>query len=201
MDAACQRKWDRLSLNYDWMTWADEYRFGAAKRRLFAGMSGRCLMVAAGTGLDFPLFPPGLSVTAIDISAGMIERARSRAARYQGSLDVGVMDVQALTFDDATFDTVVTSCTFCSVPDPVRGLRELYRCLRPGGQLLMFEHVRSRFGPVAVMQDLMSVLTRRMGPAMNRDTRTNVLLAGFSLEREENVYFDIVKSLRARRPG
>jgi hypothetical protein len=53
MDIACQSKWERLSRTYDWTTWADARRFGAAKRRLFSGMKGRCLMVAAGTGIDF----------------------------------------------------------------------------------------------------------------------------------------------------
>ncbi len=111
------------------------------------------------------------------------------------------MDVQALEFPDETFDTVATACTFCSVPDPVRGLRELYRCLKPGGQLLMFEHVRSRVGPIAIMQDLMTPISRRFGPDMNRDTVSNVLRAGFELRRETNVYFDIMKALEARRPG
>lgn len=201
MDQQCQEKWDRASRSYDWMTWADAHRFGAAKRRVFADLHGHCLMVAAGTGHDFAFFPPGLSLTAIDISAGMIEAARPRAAAYPGQIDLRVMDVQALEIEDASFDAIATSCTFCSVPDPVRGLRELLRCLRPGGRLLMFEHVRSRFGPVAVMQDLMTVISRRLGPSMNRDTGANVLRAGFELEREENVYFDIVKAFYARRPA
>jgi ubiquinone/menaquinone biosynthesis C-methylase UbiE len=183
------------------MTWGDELRYGAAKRRLFAKMRGRCFMVAAGTGHDFQYFPWGLTITAIDISAQMVERARLRAAAYEGSLDVRVMDVQELEYSDATFDTAVTACTFCSVPDPLRGLREIYRCLKPGGQLLMFEHVRSRFGPVAIFQDLMTLITRRIGPDMNRETVSNVLCAGFDLRREENVYLDVVKAIDARRPS
>ena len=150
MDAALQGKWDRASRTYDFITWADERRYGLAKHRLFARMKGRCLMVAAGTGNDFEHFPPGLTITAIDISPGMVERARRKAAAYEGALDVRVMDVQALAFPDATFDTIATAATFCSVPDPLRGLRELYRVLKPGGQLLMFEHVRSRVGPIAL---------------------------------------------------
>ncbi len=200
MYSACQAKWDRASRTYDWMTWGDERRFGEAKTRLFRKMKGHCLMVAAGTGHDFGYFPPGLSITAIDISPQMIERARPRATAYPGALDLRVMDVQALEFADETFDTVATACTFCSVPDPVRGLRELYRCLKPGGTLLMFEHVRSRFGPIAVLQDLLTPITRRMGPDMNRDTVANMLRAGFELSREQNVYVDVVKAIEARRP-
>jgi hypothetical protein len=65
----------------------------------------------------------------------------------------------------------------------------------------MFEHVRSRFGPIAVLQDLMTPITRRLGPDMNRETVANVVRAGFELCREENVYLDIVKAIQARRPG
>jgi ubiquinone/menaquinone biosynthesis C-methylase UbiE len=200
MDCALQAKWDRASRTYDVMTWGEERRFAAAKARVFAKMAGRCLMVAAGTGNDFRYFPPGLAITAIDVSPGMVEHAHRKAVAYDGQLDVRVMDVQALEFADATFDTVATAGTFCSVPDPVRGLRELYRCLKRGGRLLMFEHVRSRVGPIALLQDLMTPITRRFGPDMNRDTVSNVLRAGFELCREENVYLDVIKAIEARRP-
>jgi ubiquinone/menaquinone biosynthesis C-methylase UbiE len=199
-EGTCQAKWDRASRTYDWMTWGDERRYSSAKTRLFSKMKGRCFMVAAGTGHDFAYFPPGLSIVAIDISPGMIARAGPRAVAYAGSLELRVMDVQDLEFPDAAFDSVATACTFCSVPDPIRGLRELFRCLKPGGRLLMFEHVRSRFGPIALVQDLMTPLSRRMGPDMNRDTVSNVLRAGFELMHESNVYLDIVKAIEARRP-
>lgn len=199
MERPLQAKWDRASRTYDLVTWGDERRLGPAKRRLFADMMGDCLMVAAGTGNDFTYFPPGHTLTAIDVSPAMIERARPKVAAYPGQLTLRVMDVQALEFGDATFDTVVTACTFCSVPDPVRGLRELRRCLKPDGKLLMFEHVRSRIGPIAILQDLLTPVTRRLGPEMNRDTVRNVERAGFEICGEENVYLDVVKAIRARR--
>ncbi len=200
MDLACQAKWERLSGKYDFTTFADARRFGPAKRALFSAMRGHCLMGAAGTGIDFQHFPQGLEITAVDISPGMVSRAKRRASDYAGELTVEVADMQELPYADATFDTVATSCTFCSVPDPMRGLREVHRCLKPGGMLLMFEHVRSRIGPIAILQDLVTPLTRRFGPAMNRDTVSNVQRAGFELCRETNVYLDVVKAIEARRP-
>lgn len=190
-------KWDRASRTYDRATRSDHFRFGAPKSRLFALMRGRCLMLATGTGTDFRHFPSGLHVTAIDISPGMLARAREHALAYDGRLDLVRMDARALAFADASFDTIAAVCTFCSVPDPVRGLRELRRVLKPEGRLLLFEHVRSRLAQLAIMQDLLTPLTRWLGPDMNRDTVGNAERAGFRILREENIYLDLVKAIEA----
>ena len=197
MDIETQRKWDAASRSLDFFAWGDDHRLGPHKRRLFSKIHGATLMVAAGTGNDFKFFPPGQHIVAIDISPKMLERAARKAAAYQGTLELRVMDVCELPFAEASFDTVVTVCTFCSVPRPVAGLRELYRVLKPGGQLLMFEHVRSKIGPFGIFLDLMTPLSRRLGPDLNRDTVGNVQKAGFRLRREENVYLDIVKIIEA----
>lgn len=202
MDIETQRKWDKASGNFDFLTFGDDHRLGPHKLRLFARIRGATLMVAAGTGNDFRFFPSGQSIIAIDISPKMLERAAEKAAAYQGNLELRQMDVTQLEFPDDTFDTVVTACTFCSVPRPIAGLRELYRVLKPGGQLLMFEHVRSRIGPLGIMLDLMTPLSRRFGPDLNRDTVGNVQKAGFRIRREENVYLHIVKIIEAvKEPG
>jgi ubiquinone/menaquinone biosynthesis C-methylase UbiE len=193
MDVETRRKWDAASRTFDLFTFADDRRLGPHKRRLFARIRGTTLMVAAGTGNDFKFFPPNQQIAAIDISPKMLERAARKAAAYSGTIQLREMD----EFADSTFDTVATVCTFCSVPRPVVGLRELHRVLKPGGQLLMFEHVRSRIGPFGIVLDLMTPLSRRLGPDLNRDTVGNVLKAGFRLRREENVYLDIVKSIEA----
>ncbi len=197
MDIETQRKWDVASRSLDFFAWGEDRRLGPHKRRLFSKIRGATLMVAAGTGNDFKFFPPGQHIVAIDISPQMLERAAKKAAAYQGTIELQVMDVCELPFADASFDTVVTVCTFCSVPRPVVGLRELYRVLKPGGQLLMFEHVRSKIGPFGIFLDLMTPLSRRLGPDLNRDTVGNVQKAGFRLRREENVYLDIVKIIEA----
>lgn len=193
MDVQTQRKWDRASRTLDLFSYAEDRRLGPHKRRLFSKMSGTTLMVAAGTGNDFKFFPKDMNVVAIDISPRMIERAAPKAAAYTGSIELREMDVCALEFPEATFDTVVTACTFCSVPKPILGLRELRRVLKPGGQILMFEHVRSAIGPLAILMDLMTPLFSRFGPELNRDTVGNVQKAGFRLRRVENVYLDVVK--------
>lgn len=197
VDRDVQHKWDKASRNYDFLTYAEDRRLGPYKRRLFHKASGHTLMVAAGTGNDFKFFPAGLSLTAIDISPAMLERAKAKAAGYTGTIDLRQMDVCHLDYPAATFDTVITSCTFCSVPRPVVGLRELHRVLKPGGQLLMLEHVRSAIGPLGVLMDLLTPLVSRFGPELNRDTVGNVQRAGFRLRRVENVYLDVIKAIEA----
>ncbi len=197
MPTATGEKWDRATPTYDLLTRAQDRRHGPAKRRLFARVRGKTLLVAAGTGNDFKHLPAGSEVLAIDISPRMIARARQRAAEHPGGMKLLQMDAERLAFADHAFDTVLTVCTFCSVPHPVQGLREIYRVLKPGGRLLMFEHVRSKIGPFAFFLDIMTGLTRKIGPDLNRDTVGNVLRAGFRLRREENVYLDIVKTIEA----
>ena len=197
MDKDAARKWDAASRTLDFFSFAEDHRIGPHKRRLFTKMRGATLMVAAGTGNDFKFFPPNMHVIAIDISPKMLERAARKASAYSGSIELREMDVCALEFADSTFDTIATAFTFCSVPKPVLGLRELRRVLKSDGQLIMIEHVRSAIGPLGIFMDIMTPLTSRVGPSLNRDTVGNVQKAGFRLRRVENVYLDVVKIIEA----
>ena len=119
MDTVTKQKWDNAAATFDLMSsYGPEKRWAPYKRALFSKMHGKVLFLAVGTGLDIPFFPPGQDIIGIDISSKMLERAKSRAAQYQGQLELREMDVHELTFDAQTFDQVFTSCTFCSVPDP-----------------------------------------------------------------------------------
>jgi ubiquinone/menaquinone biosynthesis C-methylase UbiE len=196
-DVDTARKWDAASRTLDIVSCAEDRRIGPYKRRLFAKMRGATLMVAAGTGNDFKFFPPNMHVIAIDISPKMLERAVRKSAAYSGTIELRKSDVCNLEFPDSSFDTIATAFTFCSVPKPVIGLRELRRVLKPDGQLIMIEHVRSAIGPLGIFMDFMTPLTSRIGPSLNRDTVGNVQKAGFRLRRVENVYLDVVKIIEA----
>jgi len=201
MDEQTRRKWNFSSSFYDLLAYGPERRWALAKRELFANMDGRVLFVAVGTGQDIPVFPPGKDITAIDISPRMLAKAETRAADYQGSLELREMDIHTMEFTDHSFDQVVTSCTFCSVPDPVAGLQALRRVLKPGGMLYMFEHTGSRVFPFNLMLNLMTPLWKSIGPEMNRDTVGNVEKAGFEILKVRNIYLDVVKTIVARSPG
>ncbi len=199
MDAVTKAKWDKVAPNFDVMSgYGPEKRWAPYKRELFSKMGdGRILFLAVGTGLDIPFFPPRKSVVGIDISDKMLEVAKPRIDAYDGEIETHPMDVHEMPFGDGSFDQVFTSCTFCSVPTPVQGLAQLRRVLRPGGDLYMFEHTGSRYYPFRLMMNLMTPLTSRLGPEMNRDTVHNVGAAGFELREVQHVYLDVVKTIHA----
>jgi ubiquinone/menaquinone biosynthesis C-methylase UbiE len=202
MDTSTQRKWDKAAPNFDLMAGKGaEKRWRPFKESLFSHMEGRILFLALGTGLDIETFPPGKTITAIDISPKMLEVAAPRIAAYDGEINAQVMDVHELSFDDDSFDQVFTSCTFCSVPRPVEGLTALRRVLKPGGELFMFEHTGSRYYPFKIMMDVMTQLTRKIGPDMNRTTVANVQAAGFQLLEVNNLFMDVVKIIKAVNPA
>ncbi len=202
MDVLTREKWDRAARSYDLMNgYGQENRWAPFKRRLFERMRGRIIFASIGTGQDIQFFPPGRDITGIDISSGMLERARPRAAAYAGRLELRQVDLHELDYPDGAFDQAFTACTFCSVPRPVEGLRMLRRMLKPGGELFMFEHTGSRYFPFNLMLNLMTPLSRRFGPEMNRNTVANVARAGFEIQAVEPVYLDVVKMIRAAAPG
>ncbi len=206
ISSAAERKWDRAAARFDLMSGlGPERRWRPIKRELFSHMgAGKILFVAVGSGLDVEHFPPGREIVGVDISKKMLEKAEAHASLYRasgGSLELRHMDVEALEIPDETFDQAFTSCTFCSVDRPIEGLREIFRVLRPGGDLYMFEHTGSRYFPFNVMLDAMTPLSRRVGPDLNRPTVANVAGAGFEIEEVRNYFLDVVKTIHARRPA
>lgn len=199
-DTKWWNKWDNAAKTFDIMNRGIEVRYGERKREWFSRSVGRTLLVAVGTGLDLQYFPSGQKVVGIDISSKMLEKAKGKLHVNTSNIELVRADVQMLGFAENSFDSVVTSCTFCSVPDPVLGLEELKRVMKPGGKLLMFEHVRSNIFWMGPMMDLLTCWSRKVGPDLNRRTKENVIRAGFKLTREVNIYLDMVKLFEAIKP-
>jgi ubiquinone/menaquinone biosynthesis C-methylase UbiE len=196
---ATRRRYDRAATFYDWQVWPMELlgmkRF---RRQVLGSVSGpRILEVGVGTGVNLPDYPIGLEVDAIDLSPRMLERARRRQG-VQARIHLHEMDVQKLAFSDASFNTVVSTCVFCSVPDPIVGLKEVRRVLRADGRAVLLEHVRPGGRRLAAVFDRLDPLVSRAGPHINRRTVENVRAAGFTIELEQNLWSDILKLIVAR---
>lgn len=201
--ARTRRRYDRVAGIYDALEWMMEFRFRGWRRELWSLVAGeRVLEVGIGTGKNLPFHPRGPAITAIDLSEKMLRRARRRQARLGARAEILVADVEALPFADASFDEVVATFVFCSVPDPVAGLRELRRVLRPGGRLLLLEHVLSKRPLIARLMNWADPIPFHLwGAHINRDTLENVRVAGFSDIQSHNRSLDIVKLIIAGAPG
>jgi ubiquinone/menaquinone biosynthesis C-methylase UbiE len=193
-----RNSYNRIARFYDILTWPFEKTLSGWRKQLLQDAEGRVLEVGIGTGNSLSDYPEGLSVTGVDISERMIDVARKKTKGNHG-VELMVMDTEALDFEDDSFDTVVSSCVFCAVPDAVQGLKEIRRVCRPGGKVLMLEHVRSRRKTMGKIMDWLNPLTRGiMAENINRQTFNNLVKAGFQPENisVESVWFDIVKLFR-----
>jgi ubiquinone/menaquinone biosynthesis C-methylase UbiE len=181
-----------------------EHMIGLTRGRAWVferATGGRILEIGAGTGKNLPLHPAGSTVVASDLSAGMLARAGAKAAGATGTVRFVVTDAEDLAFKDGVFDSVVATCVFCSVPDPVRGLREARRVLRPKGRVVLLEHIRPG-GVLGKLFDLLDpLMSRLMGPHINRRTLDNVRRAGLQIIEEWNVFSDWVKVVAAQPAG
>ena len=160
------------------------------RRKLVAPAAGRVLEVGAGTGFNLPHYPEGVAdLTVTDGMDGMLRRATRRAGKLGREIVTTRAPVESLPFEDGSFDTVVASLLLCSVDNQDRALAEIRRVLKPGGQYLFLEHVRSTDPKVARRQDRMEGIWGKiaMGCHPNRDTlqRIEQAFAVDEVERNE----------------
>lgn len=126
----------------------------------------------------------------------MLERAQRQPAR--ANVTLALMDVEHLSWASRSFDTVVSTCVFCSVPDPLQGLTEIRRVLRPDGRALFLEHMRPGAPWLAKLFDRLDPVVSRRGPHINRRTMDTMRAAGFVIEREDALVSDVLKLVVAR---
>jgi ubiquinone/menaquinone biosynthesis C-methylase UbiE len=129
----------------------------------------------------------------------MLARAARKARDARMDAVMRVMDVEDLAFPDAAFDCVVSTLVFCSVEDPMRGLNQIRRVLRDGGELRMLEHVRSQRPRMGKVMDMLNPIANLIGDNINRRTVESVQAAGFELLSVEPRHAEILLEIRARR--
>ncbi len=201
--ALVRARYDRQASSYDRWQGILEGVQRPWRKRLWGMVKGpRVLEAGVGTGLNMPFWPAHVEATAIDLAPRMLERARKRAADLALVADLRVADVQALEFPDSCFDTAVATCVFCSVPDPVLGLRELGRVVRPDGQILLLEHIRPENPVFGALTDLLTPLSVRLtGANLNRRTLDNIRAAGLKIESVEDLAMAGMYKLIIAQPG
>ena len=200
--AAIKKRYDRIAPYFEGLEAVMEGLFFKNwRKKLWAKVDGHHILeVGVGTGKNFDYYPGDAQITAIDFSQEMLRQATHKKDRKAVSVELNLMDVQSLAFADNSFDTIIGSFVFCSVPLPVKGLKELYRVCKPGGQVLLLEHVLSSKPVIAkVMNFINPAIVALVGANINRDTVKNVKACGFASVRIDERSGDIIKLIEARK--
>jgi ubiquinone/menaquinone biosynthesis C-methylase UbiE len=199
---ATQKRYNRQAGLYD-VTEApiELLLFRRFRRKLWNQVSGeRVLEIGVGTGKNLSYHPRDARVVCVDLSPRMLRRAAARADRIDRRVDFVLADAQRLPFRDGAFGAAAATFVFCSVPDPVAGLREARRVTREDGALHLLEHVRSSNRVIGWLMDRLNPLVVRVsGANINRDTVSNAARAGLDVEELETAGLGILKLIRGSR--
>lgn len=188
--------WNECEARGERLLFGDDFR-----REIGAALTGDVLEIGTGTGatLRFVDWNQVTSYTATDLSAGMLAEARERPEAQGHPVSFEQVEATSLPYPDASFDTVTISLTLCTVPDPERTLREMSRVCRPGGRIVLMEHVKAPNPILSGLQRALSPLQeRRMGCHLARPTDALIREMGFPIERHERRLFSIVHLLVLR---
>ena len=200
----------RVVHHYDGIARQYDARIGIFER-LFVGdgraavcsrADGDVLEIAVGTGRNLPYYRDAVRLTGIDLSPAMLEIARRRAQHLGREVELQVGDAQALDSSDNQFDTVVCTLALCTVPSHRKAMAEARRVLRPGGRLLLLEHVRSPIFAVRAVQRILNPLTVRfLADHLLRDPLDHLEREGFEIERLTRSKWGTVEQVSARKPA
>jgi len=200
--AKVRRVWDEFAPRYDRaMRLAERWWFTGGRDWVCARADGDVLEVAVGTGSNLACYPSGLRITGIDLSPRMLDLARQYAAQLGVDVTLQEGDAQRLPFDDESFDTVVCTLALCGIPDHRAAIAEMKRVLRPGGRLVLLDHVGSTWWPVWAVQRLVELVSVRA--AEEHQTRRPLPLlveAGFEIAESERLRAGTVERVLARKP-
>ena len=191
-----KQQYDRIAGSYDLVDRLIPRSWRIKTTRL---AYGRVLEAGVGTGLNLPYYTDRCQeLVAIDLSPSMLAQAARRITQCKASVVLAEMDIQELDLESSSFDCVLVSFVFCTVPDPLQGLRECLRVLKPNGRFIMLEHMASdHLWLRGTMNRLNPFTVRLLGDHINRQTARTVSMAGFHIESSTNLLGDVVRLLVA----
>jgi ubiquinone/menaquinone biosynthesis C-methylase UbiE len=194
---------DKEAPRYDrQMGFFDRILFAGGREWACSQANGEVLELAAGTGRNLPYYPADVRLTGIELSPQMLEIGRKRAEQLGRDVDLRIGDAQALELEDQSFDTVIITFGLCTIPDDRGAATEAHRVLRPGGRLVLLEHVRSPSLAVRAVQRALDPLSVRFAADhLVRDPLEHLGYIGFEIESVERLIWGIVERVVARKSG
>lgn len=196
-------KYSKIAKFYDLFEWPiEKLLFRKLRKDAVSYAYGKVLEVGVGTGKNVPYYNENvIDLYAIDFSPGMLEVAKNKKTKVDlKALKLYEMDVQDLKFENDTFDSVISTFVFCTVPDPMTGLKEIFRVLKPKGKVIFLEHMKSDYVVLNFFLYLMNIVsTKLLGTSMLRETQKNIEKAGFTIVSVEHKVFDIVRLIIATK--
>lgn len=201
--AKARRVWEAVAPRYDRdISFFEKVQFGGGREWVCSRATGRVLDVAIGTGRNLPFYPPEVTLTGVELSPAMLAIARDRATELGRDVDLREADAQALPFDDAAFDTVVCTLSLCAIPDHARAIAEMARVLRPGGKLLLLDHIGSRWWLIRAGQRVIEAFTiRAAGEHMTRRPLPMLAVAGLRVIESQQMKAGTVERVMAVKPS
>lgn len=195
-----RRKYNRFARWYDFVEGIpDLLGVRRLRRRLLRRASGKVLEVAIGTGKNLRYYPPSCQIIAVDLSEAMLDKAHKRARALSLTSSFALMDAEALAFSDWSFDTVTSSLTLCTFPNPLAVLREMTRVCHPEGRIFFLEHGRSHRAWLGRWQDRRADRhAKQLGCHWNREPLELVRLAGLRVVAARRVFFGIFHVVEAK---
>ncbi|MDV2581480.1 class I SAM-dependent methyltransferase [Alkalibacillus haloalkaliphilus] len=165
-------------------------RFKRIRSDMLVHAAGHVLEIGSGTGVNFPLYKDATTVTAVEPDETMKERSMEKVINSKVPIEVRLAYAENLPFVEDQFDCLVVTLALCTIQDVNQALSEMRRVVKPGGQVMLFEHVRLNHSIVGKVQDVLTPFWKKVagGCHLNREPLTLIKEAGFEVVEVEQMY-------------
>ncbi|MBC2857280.1 class I SAM-dependent methyltransferase [Cetobacterium sp. 2A] len=195
-----QSKYTRMAHIYDWVE--QRMPMNDFKKQAVNLLQGKILEVGIGSGANLKFYKKDSDVTGIDFSTGMLEIAKEKINTLNlNNVKLIEMNIENMNFPDNTFDSVLSTCVFCTVPNPKNGILEILRVLKPGGKAIFLEHMKSSSSSINIFLKFMNIITTKaLGTSLLRETEKTIREVGFSKVTSKNIMMkDVVRLIIAEK--
>ncbi|MRG86501.1 class I SAM-dependent methyltransferase [Salinibacillus xinjiangensis] len=168
----------------------EKTKFKRIRTQLIAKVEGEVLEIGSGTGVNFPIYKNAHQVVAIEPNPEMTKHAAQNIKKSKVPIRSITARAEQLPFEDNTFDTVVATLVFCTIPNPIKALQEIERVCKPGATIQFFEHVKMKQPFLAKLQEVCTPFWKKVcdGCHLNRDTLELVNQSNLNIKQVDSFY-------------